>query len=339
MKSAFKDSVFGTVDEFYNSNWKLAFKYSGKIRSQMQHTAEAMNVQFYTLPKITGTRFIGHRVNAFSRFIEMWPVFTTTYENCLAGKMTPQVRAKVTGLLNKFRNYSKLCLICTYLDVLQAVGPASKVFGGEGLMAHEVKPAIDLTVMELEELVENCGTDNDLTTNLRRFMFSEDDKTGEKTLLPDFRSPGDNLKNVLNRKDVMVDMSNMTFLNSDSQHTAFSLKKSIAGKLINLLKDRFKDFNHVVYESMKWIDPVNWLPENEYDIQEIKNLSQHFESPLEEAQFGPYKVIVEWKSFRKYVSCHFRGVEARVVWQKVIEYRKSEFPNLCLLAQLVICIS
>ena len=61
----------------------------------------------------------------------MWPAIVTGLQNVEADSKTNKcVKAKVTGMLKKFRNYGLICKTCCYLDLLEAVGPASKVFEG-----------------------------------------------------------------------------------------------------------------------------------------------------------------------------------------------------------------
>ena len=59
----------------------------------------------------------------------MWPAITLAYENVVADHKTlAKTKAKVTGQLRKFKSYDILCKTCTYLDVLEIITPASKIF-------------------------------------------------------------------------------------------------------------------------------------------------------------------------------------------------------------------
>ena len=95
VKDAFKNSVFVEIDNLYNSLFKL-LKNSGKIKSEMKIAAEALNIQHYTLPKLTGTRFVGHRISALRVLLDMWPAIITALQNVQADHKTKAtVRAKV----------------------------------------------------------------------------------------------------------------------------------------------------------------------------------------------------------------------------------------------------
>ena len=60
IKDALKDTKFKDTDEFYQSNFNLLTN-TGKIKSELRITPEAQGIQHYTLPKMSGTQFIGHR--------------------------------------------------------------------------------------------------------------------------------------------------------------------------------------------------------------------------------------------------------------------------------------
>ena len=42
---------------------------------------EALGIQHYSLPKMSDTRFIGHRRRAFRTLLDMWPAFIMAYSN------------------------------------------------------------------------------------------------------------------------------------------------------------------------------------------------------------------------------------------------------------------
>ena len=40
---------------------------------------------------------------------------------------------------------------------------------------------------------------------------------------------------------------------------------------------------------------------------------------------------------KRTVQFYYQGVNATVLWTKIFQYRKNEFPNICLLAEIVLC--
>ena len=65
IKDALKETKFKYIDDFYQSNFKLLTN-SGKFKSELRIASEAQEIQHYTLPKMSGTRFFGHRRRAFN---------------------------------------------------------------------------------------------------------------------------------------------------------------------------------------------------------------------------------------------------------------------------------
>ena len=65
VKAAFKGSRFAQVGVFYQATTQL-LKNSGKLKSMIEAAATALGIDHYVLPKLTGTRFVGHRVRALT---------------------------------------------------------------------------------------------------------------------------------------------------------------------------------------------------------------------------------------------------------------------------------
>ena len=65
LELALKDAVvdipkFNECDKFYTILFYL-FKNSGKLKTETKNAAAALNITYYPLPKIHGTRFLNHR--------------------------------------------------------------------------------------------------------------------------------------------------------------------------------------------------------------------------------------------------------------------------------------
>ena len=70
VKDALAASKFKDIETFYQTNYYL-LRSSGKIKSELKIASEAQGIQNYTLPKLTGTRFIGHRRNGFRALLNL----------------------------------------------------------------------------------------------------------------------------------------------------------------------------------------------------------------------------------------------------------------------------
>ena len=103
-----------------------SFCFQFYIKSELRMASEAQTIEHYTLSKISGTRFIGHRQRAFKALLNVWPSFIIAYENVISDENTQsKTRAKVTGLLKKFKNYDYITLTGLYPDILEKTVPAS----------------------------------------------------------------------------------------------------------------------------------------------------------------------------------------------------------------------
>jgi hypothetical protein len=58
----------------------------------------------------------------------MWPAIIVAMENSLATAKNATKRAKLTGYLKRLRNFRLIMKVGGYLDILEKVVPASKVW-------------------------------------------------------------------------------------------------------------------------------------------------------------------------------------------------------------------
>ena len=234
VKYAIKETAFAHVDVFYNSLF-FFLKNSGKTKGEIKEAAKALNIQNYILPKLTGTRFVGHRRNAHTKLLKMWPAITTALENVVSDPTTcAETKAKVTGFLKNLHSYRFLSLVCTYVDILELITPISKVFEGEGLLVSEVKPTLTETLINIEEEMETAGTDDELlSSHLASFKVQADE-----TIQSSFIKSDDSSRSNKDKEKIDLQLSGMKF--SEAHRISASSKKSEAlGRLKELLNERF----------------------------------------------------------------------------------------------------
>ena len=93
----------------------------------------------------------------------------TAFENIAADKRTAApVQTKAHGILKKLQSDRFLCLECCYLDVLELITPASKMFEEEELMPYKVKSIINETIVNLNDAIQ-WDADEDM---LRSYVAS-----------------------------------------------------------------------------------------------------------------------------------------------------------------------
>lgn len=84
------------------------------------------------LPKLTGTRFVGHRRSSFSAYLEDIPALIAGLQIILDDKKSKSTtKAKVQGLLKTVKDFRKLAYCVAYRDLLETIVPASKVLEGK----------------------------------------------------------------------------------------------------------------------------------------------------------------------------------------------------------------
>ena len=67
VKDALIETKFKGINNFIKNFNPLT--NSGKIKSEVRIASETQGIQHYTLPKISGTQFIGHRHRAFEALL------------------------------------------------------------------------------------------------------------------------------------------------------------------------------------------------------------------------------------------------------------------------------
>ncbi len=340
VKDAMKVKPFEDVDQFYQANATL-LKRSSDLTAALSRTAAAMNITCYNLPKITGTRFVSHRRRGLQRLLHMWPVFITAYENVIAeNKKKAETIAKLRGLLIKFRTVKVLYNVCSYLDLLDKISPISLVFEGNDLLPCEIQPSLLLTLEGLDELT-NAKEVNDvpIDSNLLYFSFEANDGDATASMSREYQQSGNEKRKERNKEFITVTVGGMQM--NGAEFLISDTIGAVAIKLRENLIDRFSDFSSKVYQDMKWLDPQNWQYDNkEYGNQQIVDLSNHFQVPLESKGFLLKQALIEWKSLKRIVPKYFSPeTSAFSIWRSLLCKRKDEFPNMCLLAKLLLTIS
>ena len=175
VKSAFSHPLLDNVDKFYKSNFYL-LRNSGKLKEMIREAAATIGIAFYNLPKIHGTRFIGHRRRGLTSLLEIWPAIAMAYESYATDNQNiAATRAKVTSLLKKFHSYNFLVIVETYLDLLEVMVPVSKTFETNELLPHQIPPTMKSTLMTLEMKIDKTGEDEFLDSYVRCYKVADVD--------------------------------------------------------------------------------------------------------------------------------------------------------------------
>ena len=312
---------------------QLLLKNSGKIKSKIKSAAEALNIQHYQLQKLTGTRFVGHRRAAFKCLLDTWPAMKLAFENIITDPKTRQeTKAKVKGLLKKLNLYHFMSLVTCYLDILEIVTPISKLFEVEHLLPFEVQPLVSETIANIDNCI-NASIDHDLLVSyLASFRLMD----GE--LNSSFLKADDRARSNSDCEHVSIAFENMTDLDETVVRETIAKKQNALRSLKVIFEERFSSFSDPVYQNMKWLDPKNW-EDVAYGSNQIEKLVSHFKDPLEKANFDRHVVHKEWCQLKNFARSHHSGLDAHSLWEKILIYRRNEFKNVCLVAEIVFSLS
>ncbi|XP_065665100.1 zinc finger protein 862-like [Hydra vulgaris] len=337
IKDAVKDiSQYKECERFYISIFNL-FRNSGKLKCAVKKAAEALNITFYTLPKIFGTRFISHRRRGFTKLLHNWPSLIVGFDNTLADRDTKaDMRAKLSGLSKRLHDYRLLCMVCSYLDILEKLSPLSLVFEKQMLMVNELKPAVDITKASLAELSHE-DIDNIIDSYLLKFKINE--KDGSTNLLSSYFKEGNELKKS-NPEFVEIELNNMANLNFECIHSAIKVRKLAIEIILPLINDRFSSLLNPIFESMDWLDPQVWIADSMYGDASISLLLNEFFYPLEKLGMDFKMVLSEWRAAKLLINAQYTtALTPLQIWQNIFLYYKIKFPNLSLLVELLMCIA
>ena len=339
LKDVMARQLFKDAEHLYESTYKL-LKRSGALKAAVQQAAEVIGITHYELSKIHGTRFVSHREKGYKRFLHLLPALVMAFENYEVQVKNADTKAKVSELLKKFRS-TKIFNMCAALDIFGKLQPASLVFEGEGLMAYEIYPSIEMTINDLQDMVDS--DEKVETDSMLRFFQFHVGSDGKMVATHEYCKAGHEKRNPQNREYHTVKIDKMIGWHGQCIENFGEKLRAVASDLIEVLNERFADFRNLVFCSMKWLDPQFWLPSLDFGNDQLLSLYNHFKVPLDKASYDASKVEKEWKQVRSFITSHFLKSEppltAAKIWQNILRYRREEFPNICKVVSLILAMS
>jgi hypothetical protein len=118
---------------------------------------------------------VNHRRRGFTKLLHLWPALIKTFTNAITREKgcRPETRAKIKGILNKLHSYKFLCQTSVYLDILESISPLSMIFEKNLLMAYDVKPAVEQTLVNFQEMLDE-NEDDALGRFLHKFTLRDE---------------------------------------------------------------------------------------------------------------------------------------------------------------------
>ena len=118
-----------------------------------------------------------------------------------------------------------------------------------------------------------------------------------------------------------------------------ALKRTTVHESGEALQKRFDSFSLPVFKAMHWANPANWQTNSSNELQQMEVLAKHFAMTLAVHRFDGTKLKTEWRSVKHFVKSYYASVTSAVeLWERLLQYRRKEFPNVCLLAEVIIAV-
>ena len=345
MKNGFSEVKDFMVGLFY------LFKQSGKLKRHFYEMGSLLNVQVYNFPKVHGTRFLNHQRRGLAHLLHNWVVLASTLENALASTdpNMRNIKPKLKGVLKKLRNYTFMRECCLFKQMLDNVSKFSLLLEKGDLMVFEIQPAVEKTKEKNTEILtaeaDKCGLfleinedeESELpdTIATRRNVPHAVPPTGRVSIRCNLPKPGHNRRKY-DKEYVEVRFGGITNI-ATADSVVDKIKKKTIPEMNKCLDERFQSFNDDIFKNMSWLNPANWC-DTKAEIKSLEALSEHFEVPLRQCGFDKSRLIDEWKDFKRNVKHFYPGVKAKRLWKNIFLYRKKSFPNICILAEIVMCL-
>lgn len=160
----------------------------------------------------------------------------------------------------------------------------------------------------------------------------------DATISASLPKPGHMKRNPANREFVTVTYSRMTAVGSVQEEVS-SLRRSSLPASGECLSSRFESFGSAPFPSMLWVDPANWTADTEGELAMMKQLAEHFATTLSEHEFDVTKLKAEWKVVKHTAKYFYPNLKSSSeLWKSLLSYRRKQFPNACLLVEVVFAI-
>ena len=132
----------------------------------------------------------------------------------------------------------------------------------------------------------------------------------------------------------------MTNIDVSNYSNALKLRSDVIERIIPVIENRFESYReNEIFNATTWLDPQYWTDDKNNGKDQIIKLMQEFSEPLKAAGIEKEKVLKEWKSFQITVKNLYKGQNLKTLWKNVFQFKRKEFPNLTILAELAICFS
>eukprot|EP00117_Sycon_ciliatum_P034987 scpid74025/ scgid1779/ len=273
------------------------------------------------------SRFVNHQRKGVSVLLHNWIPLAIAIENAIANASNRTLNATLKGILKKIRSAAFLATACIFKSILSVVAALSLKLEKDSIMPFEVAPAVALAQAELEELLQ----DNECHLTKQGLTLTE------STVSASLPKPGHMKRNPENRQYTDVEYTKMTHAGL-VEGTVKAVKDSTLPLSSECLRLRFQSFDSAPFPAMLWVDPANWQ-DMDKELDMMMSLAERFAVPLRESGFDATNLKAEWKVTKHTVKYFYPSVTSPAsLWQRLLSYRRKQFPNVCLLVEVVLAI-
>ena len=126
----------------------------------------------------------------------------------------------------------------------------------------------------------------------------------------------------------------MMYLDEESLMAGKSTRDKVAKDMIKLSQNIFKSFEGQVISKMNWCNPEYWMDVKDFGIDGMSQFFSHLKEPMASAHFVCKKAIKGWENIQLRIKQNLLRKPVLHVWKIILQCKKTEFPNICLLVEI-----
>ena len=149
--SAYKDTIALLMGIYF------FYHNSGKQKTALQESYQAMNVKTVIPTRVSGTRWLGHLYKALCIFLRGYPVIHQQLQDCAASKIKTENKNKAVGYLRLMEKGSVIAYMHLLRDVLEPLTKLSKALQIQDTTIAEASEKMEAAKEQLTEYENSDG--------------------------------------------------------------------------------------------------------------------------------------------------------------------------------------
>lgn len=347
-----KDQQFQSVQDMLE-NMFLLFKNSGKLWWLLLVIGYRLNVIV-----MRHTRFQHHTQQALEHFLRNYlclPILAenVTQDDSVKNKLvTSEMKDRMRGYLRRWLSYPFLTSLHFYRLCLRETSHLSLLLQDSRTLIYDVYDGVKNCIQNLEDLKSS-----DQETELP-FQYKEDDDNLRITVSAQNLPPRqvEQLKHMMSsmtKKHRKRAETKLTQVSEEftvkqvrsGKQTAQSIKTKLLTDLQSCIDERFREITDEssLLVALKVFDTREWVEEDseetlKADIERLMLVVRRFGKPLSYRELDTGKISKEWPKVKRVVREKYKILrnEQQLTWCRFVIHQGKEFPNVSLVAQLML---